>query len=171
MMILKSCIQLLWNCVTTLAHPFFTECKQAYTNDKINLSCNFTFATLLTTILVALFLWRVFVSLYLEENSDASTFAVTCDVDRHDGTYQFAAGGRGLFGMSRCGTERCSACPITAAMKNLPKITYAVGKENTCCEKSAHKLAEEQNATIVYLVGKEKFADAGEAKVALVAAT
>ena len=67
--------------------------------------------------------------------------------------------------------KECSACPIAAAMKNLPQITYAVGKETTCCAKTASKLAEEQSAAIVYLVGKEKFADAGEAKMALVTAT
>jgi hypothetical protein len=67
--------------------------------------------------------------------------------------------------------KECSACPIATAMKNLPQITYAVGKETTRCTKTASKLAEEQSAAIVYLVGKEKFADAGEAKMALVAAT
>ncbi len=65
----------------------------------------------------------------------------------------------------------CSACPIATAMKNLPQITYAVGKKTTRCAKTASKLAEEQSAAIVYLVGKEKFADAGEAKMALVVAT
>ena len=67
--------------------------------------------------------------------------------------------------------KECSACPIQTAMKNLPKITYVIGKETTCCEKSANKLAQEQNAPIVYLVEKEKFEDANEAKLALVSAT
>ena len=67
--------------------------------------------------------------------------------------------------------KECSACPIKTAMKNFPKITYAVGKETTCCEKSANKLALEQSAPIVYLVEKEKFEDANEAKLALVTAT
>lgn len=67
--------------------------------------------------------------------------------------------------------KECSACPIAAAMKNLPQITYAVGEEETCCAKAASKLAEEHSTAIVYLVGKEKFEDAGKAKLALVSAT
>ncbi len=67
--------------------------------------------------------------------------------------------------------KECSTCPITAAMKNLPNITYAVGEEKTCCVKTATKLAQEQAVEIVYLVGKEKFTDAGKAKLALVSAT
>lgn len=75
---------------------------------------------------------------------------------------------------SECPTtaqKECSACPITAAMKKLPTMTYAVGQETTCCEKSASKLAKDHNAAIVYLVGKDQFTDASEAKIALVAAT
>ncbi len=67
--------------------------------------------------------------------------------------------------------KECSACPIATAMKNLPQITDAVGKVTIRCAKTASKLAEEQSAAIVYLVGKEKFAEAGEAKMALVTAT
>ena len=62
-------------------------------------------------------------------------------------------------------------CPISAAMKNLPQITYQVGEEQTHCRNSAGKLAEESGSSIVYLVGKEKFEDASEAKLALVTAT
>ena len=67
--------------------------------------------------------------------------------------------------------KECSACPIATAMKNLPQITYAVGKETTSCAVSASKLAEKQSTAIVYLVGTKKFADAGKAKIALVSAT
>jgi hypothetical protein len=67
--------------------------------------------------------------------------------------------------------EKCSECPITAAMKNLPQITYSVGAETTQCSKTAAKLAETQGADIVYLISKEKFSDAGKAKLALVLAT
>lgn len=65
----------------------------------------------------------------------------------------------------------CSACPVTAAMNKLPKITFAVGETKTCCPKTASKLAVEQATDIVYLVGKEEFTDADKAKFALVSAT
>ena len=67
--------------------------------------------------------------------------------------------------------EKCSECPISAAMKNLPQLTFAVGEETTHCAKTAAKLAEKHSTDIVYLVGKEKFDDAGKAKLALVNAT
>ncbi|NOY41716.1 MAG: hypothetical protein GXP26_07770 [Planctomycetes bacterium] len=72
---------------------------------------------------------------------------------------------------AKAADEKCSTCPIAAAMKNLPQITYAVGEESTNCAKTAGKLAEKQGASIVYLVGKEKFEDKGKAHLALVSAT
>jgi len=65
----------------------------------------------------------------------------------------------------------CSTCPITAAMNKLPKITYVVGENKTCCSKKATTLAKEQATDIVYLVGKEEFSDAVKAKFALASAT
>lgn len=62
-------------------------------------------------------------------------------------------------------------CPISAAMKNLPQITYLVGEETTHCSNSAAKLAKKSGAPIVYLVGKAKYEDESEAKLALVDAT
>ena len=67
--------------------------------------------------------------------------------------------------------KECSECPIAAAMKNLPQLTYLVGEETTQCRKTAGKLAEESGTPIVYLVGKKKFEDADKAKLALVTAT
>lgn len=67
--------------------------------------------------------------------------------------------------------EEKGECPITAAMKNLPQITFAIGEETTRCAKTAAKLAEKQGVDIVYLVGKEKFSEADKAKLALVTAT
>jgi len=62
-------------------------------------------------------------------------------------------------------------CPISAAMKNLPQITYQVGAEQTHCSKSAGMLAEKSGAPIVYLVGKEKFENDADAQLALTEAT
>jgi len=37
-------------------------------------------------------------------------------------------------------------CPVETAMAKLPKMTYRVGTENTCCADSAAKMAEEKKA-------------------------
>jgi len=76
-----------------------------------------------------------------------------------------------VFASSVLAEEKCSECPVTAAMKNLPQITYAVGEETTQCSKTASKLAESKGVSLVYLVGKEKFSEAGKAKFALLTAT
>jgi len=67
--------------------------------------------------------------------------------------------------------DKAGECPISAAMKNLPQITFAVGEETTHCSKTASKLAESKGVDLVYLVGKEKFSDEGKANFALLTAT
>ena len=67
------------------------------------------------------------------------------------------------------GKEECSGgqCPITAAMNELPKMTYKVGDEETCCSASAAKLAEEANGHIHYVVSGEEFDSQADAMVKL----
>ncbi|MCA9232669.1 MAG: hypothetical protein KDA57_18615 [Planctomycetales bacterium] len=65
----------------------------------------------------------------------------------------------------------CKECPIAAAMKNLPQITYQIGEEQTQCRETAGKIAEKSGTAIVYLVGKQKFEDDAAAKLALADAT
>jgi len=67
--------------------------------------------------------------------------------------------------------DGATECPISAAMKNLPQITYQVGAEQTHCSKSAGMLAEKSGSPIVYLVGKGKFENAMDAELALTEAT
>ena len=60
---------------------------------------------------------------------------------------------------------------ISAAMKKLPKITFEVGAEILCCEKSATALAEKSGGYIHYCVGDEEFDAKAAAQIALVEAT
>ena len=56
--------------------------------------------------------------------------------------------------------EECTACPImTAAMEKLPKMTYKVGDEATCCSASAEALAKEHSQPIHFVVGDQTFED------------
>lgn len=69
-------------------------------------------------------------------------------------------------------TEKCKdGCPIEAAMGKLPKMTYLVGSESTCCSKSAAELAEKHNSAIKFVVGKKTYEEKGPAMVALADAT
>ena len=65
----------------------------------------------------------------------------------------------------------CHGCPVTAAMAKLPKMTYRVGTEDTCCAESAAKLAETNEAAIKYVVGEKVFEDKTEAYTSLVEQT
>jgi len=76
-----------------------------------------------------------------------------------------------IFAERAVAADGAEECPISAAMKNLPQITYQVGTEQTHCSKSAGKLAEKSGSSIVYLVGKEKFENDVDAKLALTEAT
>lgn len=71
----------------------------------------------------------------------------------------------------KCESACCSGCPVTAAMAKLPKMTYRVGTENTCCSESAAKLAEEKKTTLHYVVGENVFEDKTKAYTSLVEQT
>ena len=70
------------------------------------------------------------------------------------------------------GKEACDGeCPISLAMAKLPKMSYQVGSEKTCCSDSAAKLAKESNAAIHYVVAEKTYEDKMEAMTALVEQT
>jgi hypothetical protein len=73
-----------------------------------------------------------------------------------------------------CSAAKCDAgkgCPITAAMKQLPKLTYAVGEKKACCQEAAAKLAKESSGHIHFVVGKKEFDSESDAQMALIEAT
>ena len=70
-----------------------------------------------------------------------------------------------------CAEGECEGCPIAAAMEQLPKMTFAVGEEKTCCAESAAKLAKESGGHIHYVVGEKEFHAKADAHLALVEAT
>mgnify|MGYP003573567777 CR=1 FL=1 len=65
----------------------------------------------------------------------------------------------------------CEGCPITAAMKNLPQLSYAVGDEKTCCPQAASELAEKAGKPVHFVVAKKTYSKEAEAKLALVEET
>jgi len=67
--------------------------------------------------------------------------------------------------------ETCSQCPVAKAMANLPKMTYKVGKESTCCDKSAAAIAKKSEKPIHFVVGEKTFEKKDKAYVALVEST
>jgi len=70
------------------------------------------------------------------------------------------------------GKESCDGgCPISAAMASLPKMSYKVGEESTCCSHSAQSLAEKNNAPIHFVVAETSYTDKTEAMTALVEQT
>lgn len=70
-----------------------------------------------------------------------------------------------------CETACAGSCPIDAAMAKLPKMTYLVGKEATCCSDAAAKLAKEHNTAVKFVVAKKTFDEQGKATLALASAT
>ena len=76
-----------------------------------------------------------------------------------------------------CKAKECASackgegCPINAAMKLLPKMTYQVGKESVCCPAAAAKLAEKNDTRVQFVVAKSVFDDESKAKFALVEET
>ena len=63
------------------------------------------------------------------------------------------------------------ACPVTAGMAKLPKITYMVGSKSLCCEESAKATAAETSVKVEYVVGTEKFDCSEKAFASLVSQT
>lgn len=72
---------------------------------------------------------------------------------------------------AKCEGSECAGCPIQAAMETLPKFTYQVGKEKTCCSDAAAKLAKQHEAPIHYVLGDKTFETKNVAMVALADAT
>jgi hypothetical protein len=69
-------------------------------------------------------------------------------------------------------TAECQGeCPITKAMGQLPKMTYKVGTESTCCSESAAALAKKSSEPIHYVVGKQTFETKDKAMASLVETT
>ncbi len=62
-------------------------------------------------------------------------------------------------------------CPIAAAMGELPKMTYKVGEEATCCSESAAALAQEHSLPIHFVVGENTFEEKEAAVASLVEVT
>ena len=62
-------------------------------------------------------------------------------------------------------------CPMSKAMAALPKMTYRVGTEDTCCSESAAALAKESSAPIHFVVAEKVYEDKTEAMTALVEQT
>jgi hypothetical protein len=68
-------------------------------------------------------------------------------------------------------SDETATCPVSTAMTKLPKMTYMVGEESTCCADSAKALAEKANLPIKYVVGEKSFDDSEKAFVSLVEQT
>ena len=62
-------------------------------------------------------------------------------------------------------------CPIDLALEKLPKISFAVGEEKTCCPKAAGELAKKSGTPIHFVVAEKTYAKESDAKLALVEAT
>lgn len=69
-----------------------------------------------------------------------------------------------------CATE-CSACPVSKAMEALPKLTYKVGDEETCCDQAAAKLAKESEGHIHFVVAGKEYHAKDKAMLALASTT
>lgn len=65
----------------------------------------------------------------------------------------------------------CTECPVAAAMAKLPKMTFKVGEETTCCCSAAAELAEKSEAPIQYVVADQTYCCKNEAYAALVEKT
>lgn len=71
----------------------------------------------------------------------------------------------------KCAEGQCAECPVSAAMAKLPKMTYAVATEKTCCSEQAKTLAEQHKAPIQYVVAEKQFDCPTAAMTALVEET
>ena len=67
-----------------------------------------------------------------------------------------------------CSEGKCDGtCSVAAAMEQMPKMTYKVGEESTCCSASAEKLAEESGSPILFVVEDKEYTDKMEAMTSL----
>lgn len=67
--------------------------------------------------------------------------------------------------------KACSQCPVEMAMAKLPKMTFKVGTESTCCDQAAAALAKKHDKPIEYVVGDKTYPKMENAYVALVEST
>ncbi|MEM7456658.1 MAG: hypothetical protein AAF456_20100, partial [Planctomycetota bacterium] len=67
--------------------------------------------------------------------------------------------------------EECAECPVSQAMAALPKMTYRIGEESTCCGESAAAMASESGAPIHFVVAENVYESKEEAYTALVTST
>ena len=83
-------------------------------------------------------------------------------------------------GEKTCSEKTCSegVCPAScdsaecaSALEALPKMTYLVGTESTCCDKSAASLAQKHDAPIQFVVGEETFDSKEDAYETLISKT
>ena len=70
--------------------------------------------------------------------------------------------------LARAGEE---CCPIAKAMEKLPQLVYKIGDQETCCVKTAAKLAGETGKSIHYFVAKKSYSTEPKAFAALADAT
>lgn len=68
-------------------------------------------------------------------------------------------------------TECQGQCPIAKAMGELPKMTYKVGEEMTCCSESAAALAKKSEMPVHFVVGEKTYEAKEAAFTALVEQT
>jgi hypothetical protein len=108
-----------------------------------------------------------------EKSSDAAKDTSTCcAAAESEATGCAATGcGDGKACPATSAAHEDKKCPIALAMERLPKISFAVGDQKTCCPKAAGELAEKSGAKIQYLVADKTFAKESDAKLALVEAT
>jgi hypothetical protein len=59
-------------------------------------------------------------------------------------------------------------CPVSVALQQLPKMTYAVGSEKTGCSEQAKQLSEQHNAPVHYVVADKEYQCGQSAMAALV---
>jgi adenosyl cobinamide kinase/adenosyl cobinamide phosphate guanylyltransferase len=103
----------------------------------------------------------------------------TCDGDKTKCTEGTCADGKCTEG--ECAEGMCTgtcenhktddSCPITVAMKKLPKTLYVVGETKTDCHCSASELAEKSGTKMIYVVAGQAFECPTQAKKALADAT
>jgi hypothetical protein len=78
-------------------------------------------------------------------------------------------------GKCAVGEGACSkcegGCPVAAAMEKLPKMTFVVGTEETCCSASAASLAKKHSLPVKFVVAEKQYDSEGDAMVALADAT
>jgi hypothetical protein len=70
-----------------------------------------------------------------------------------------------------CDDGPCTTCSVAKAMEALPKMTYKVGEESTCCSEAAGELAKKANAPIHFVVGEKVFEEKEQAYTSLVEQT